>query len=262
MIATFNCLLIRISTILSRIMSMEIDKQTGETTFQNFRQYVASVCTSRMIRLKDSVQEIINEISDTRCFDTYGDPHDLLLIVVKGVENPKVIADVTAIIKECQAQYYSQYLVAISVVDHIATLQAIKLPDGVDYEPDFAKLSIKLDYVNVNECSVAYLIDLWKAVKICVRLPKLFSVLEHIEKGCLSVTWLVPFYAVSSLMDIPQSSPELLWKFSILRMSINKIIFYEVNSNEWCSFLECLSSCVVNRCVRIPKIHVLALFHG
>ena len=207
---------------------MEIDKQTGETTFQNFRQYVAGVCTSRMIRLKDSVREIINEISDTRCFDMYGDPYDLLLIVVNGVGNPKLIAELTAIIKECQAQYYSQYLVAITVVDHIATLQATKLPDGVDYEPDFAKLSIKLDYLKVKECSVAYLIDLWKAVKIYVRLPNLFSVLKHIEKGCLSVTWLVPFYAVPSLMDIPQSSPELLWKFPILRMSINKIIFYEV----------------------------------
>ena len=230
MIAKFNGLVVRISTILSDKMSMEIDKQTGETTFQNFRQYVAGVCTSRMIRLKDSVREIINEISDTRCFDIYGDPYDLLLIVVKGVGNPKLIAELTTIIREYQAQHYSQYLVAITVVDHIATLQTRKLPDRMDYEPNFDKLSIKLDDVIVNECSVQYLIDLWKAVKSCVRLPNLFSVLEHIEKGCLSVTWLVPSYAVSSLMDLPQSSPKLFRKFSILRMSINEIIFYEVNS--------------------------------
>ena len=230
MIATFNVLVVHLTTILSCRMSMEKDKETGETTFQNFRQYVASVCNNRRIRLKNSVLEIFDKIKDMGCYDQYGDPYDFLLIVVKGVGNIELVAELTTIVEEYQAKHYSQYLVAIMVVDHITTLQSIKLPDRKDYEPDYNELSIKLDYVNVNECSIDYLTNLWQAVKRFVRLPNLYSVLARIEKGCLSVTWLVPVYAGSSLMDLPRYSPKLFIMFPILRMSINGVNFYEVNS--------------------------------
>ena len=84
--------------------------------------------------------------------------------------------------------------------------------------------------VNVNDCSMAYLVDLWEAAKRCVRLPDLFSVLAAIEEGSLIVTWLVPVYAIPALMRLPRSSPNLFRKFSILRMTINGVCFFKVSN--------------------------------
>ena len=228
--AMFNDLIVRISTILSQTMSVEIDEKTGQTTFQRFRQYVAGLCINRKIQCMRSVEEIFDEINDKWCWDFEGDPYDLLLAVVKGVGNSELVSELITDIEESQAEHYSCYLVATKVADHIATLGDRKLAGATEYQPDFEVLSFKLEDVNVNECSLAYLTDLWKAVKRCVRLPNLFSVLADIEKGCVSVTWLVPTYAVPALIRLPQSSPELFSKFSILTMNINGVCFFDVSN--------------------------------
>ena len=228
--AMFNDLIVRISTILSQRMSIEIDEKNSQKTFQRFRQYVAGVCTNRRIQRMRSVEEIFDEINDKWCWDFEGDPYDLLLSVVKGVGNSELVPGLIADIEEIQAKHYSRYLVATKVADHIATLGARKLAGATEYKPDFEELSFKLEDVNVNECSLAYLTDLWKAVKRCVRLPDLFSVLADIEEGCVSVTWLVPTYAVPVLTRLPQFSPELFSKFSILMMNINGVCFFDVSN--------------------------------
>ena len=228
--AMFNDLIVRISTILSQRMSIEIDEKTGQKTFQRFRQYVAGVCINRKIQHMRSVEEIFDEINDKWCWDLEGDPYDLLLAVVKGVGNSELVPGLILDIEEIQAEHYSRYLVATKVADHIATLGARKLAGATEYKPDFEELSLKLEDVNVNECSLAYLIDLWKAIKRCIRLPDLFSVLADIEEGCVSVTWLVPTYAVPALTRLPQSSPELFSKFSILTMNINGVCFFDVSN--------------------------------
>ena len=51
------------------------------------------------------------------------------------------------------------------------------------YRPNFTKLSIILDDVNVNESSISYLFNLWEAMKRVCQLPDLFSVLANIEEG-------------------------------------------------------------------------------
>ena len=224
--AKFSDLVVTISTTLGRRMSMELDETTGEETFQQFRQYVAGVCTNCCnITKKQSIREIFEEITSKCCWDEDGDPYDLLLSIVRRVKD----SELTVRVEECQAEHYSQYLVATRVVDHIATLGTNRFVDCMqEYKPDFEKLTCKLDDVNVNDCSLAYLTDLWKAVKRYVRLPDLFSVLADIEEGCLSVTWLVPKYAVPALMRLPESSFELFSKFSISRMAINGVYIYKV----------------------------------
>ena len=201
---------------------MELDQQSGEETFQRFREYAAGVCNDSSIEDKRSVREIFRAIRDGKCWDLNGDPYHLLLQVMEGVEDPELMASV----EEAHENYYTQYLVATKVVDHMFEHEADK-PE--DYRPDFTKLSIKLDKINVNDSSVAYLIDLWEAVKRCLQLPDLFSVLFAIQNGSLIVTWLVPVYAIPALMRLPRSSPNLFSKFPILRMTINGVCFFEVS---------------------------------
>ena len=217
--AHFLNLVTHITTILSRRMSMELDERSGEETFQQFREYVAGVCNDSSIEDKRSVREIFRVIR--KCWDLNGDPYHLLLQVMEGVEDAELMASV----EEAHENYYSQYLVATKVVDHIIEH---KVDKPKDYRPNFTKLSMKLDKININECSLAYLIDLWEAVKRCVQLPDLFSVLAAIEDGSLIVTWLVPVYAIPALMRLPRSSPNLFRKFSILRMTINGVCIFEV----------------------------------
>ena len=153
---------------------MELDQQSGEETFQRFREYAAGVCNDSNIEDKRSVREIFRAIRDGKCWDLNGDPYHLLLQVMEGVEDPELMASV----EEAHENYYTQYLVATKVVDHMFEHEADK-PE--DYRPDFTKLSIKLDKINVNDSSVAYLIDLWEAVKRCLQLPDLFCAVRNSE---------------------------------------------------------------------------------
>ena len=223
--AKFFGLVARISTTLGRRMSMELDKQSGEETFQQFREYVAGVCNDSSIECNRTVREIFGAIRDRKCWDLNGDPYHLLLQVMEGVEDAELMASV----EKAHENYYTQYLVAAKVVNHMFEHKSDK---PVDYRPNYTKLSIKLDEININDCSVSYLLDLWEAVKCCVRLPDLFSVLAAIEEGSLIVTWLVPVYAIPALMRLPRSSPDLFSKFPIIWMTINGVCFFEVNIRE------------------------------
>ena len=203
---------------------MAFDEQSGEEIFQQFREYVAGVCNDSSIEDKRTIREIFGAIRDK--WDLNGNPYDLLLQVMEGVDDAELIECV----EEAHEKYYTQYLVATKVADHIID-HKMDAPEDLEYRPNFTRLSMKLGKVNVNDCSMAYLVDLWKAVKRCVQLPDLFSVLAAIEEGSLIVTWLVPVYAIPALMRLPRSSPKLFRKFSILRMTINGVCFYEVRNS-------------------------------
>ena len=84
---------------------MEMDEQSGETTFQRFRQYVAGVCNDRSIVCKRTVREILGVIRDRSFWDL--DPYDLLLVVMASVEDAELMASV----EKAQENYYTQYLV-------------------------------------------------------------------------------------------------------------------------------------------------------
>ena len=221
--AKFFGLVARISTTLGRRMSMELDEQSGEETFQQFREYVAGVCNDSSIESKRTVREIFGAIRDGKCWDLNGDPYHLLLQVMEGVEDAELLASV----EKAHENYYTQYLVATKVVDHMFEHIADK-PDN--YKPNLTKLSMNLDKICVNDCSMSYLTELWDAVKCCVQLPDLISVLATIEGGSLIVTWLVPVYAIPALTRLPRSSPDLFDKFSIIRMTINGVCFFEVSN--------------------------------
>ena len=221
----FFGLVAHVSLTLSQRMSMQLDKQSGTETFQQFREYVAGMCSDGIVQSKITVGEILGVIRDKKYWDLDGDPYDLLLSIVEGTND----AELKASIEKGQEDYYTQYLVAAKVADFMLKYEAKDEESSpVEYRPNFAQLSLKLSKVNVNECSMAYLTDLWKAVKRCVHLPNLFSVLASIEKGCLRVTWHVPTYAVPALAKLPRSSPEFFEKFSIVRMTINGVCFYQV----------------------------------
>lgn len=220
----FFSLVARISTTLDQRMSLELDEQNGGEIFQRFREYVSGVCNDGSIASKATVREIFGVIRDRGYWDIDGQPYDLLLSIVEEVEDEELIAAV----ENGHKNYYTQYLVTTKVADHIFEYQRKKLVEAVAYMPNLKQLSVKLDGVTVDECSMAYLTDLWKAVKCCVQLPDLFSVLADIEKGCLSVTWLVPTYVVPALTRLSRYSQELYRKFCIKKMNINGVCFYEV----------------------------------
>ena len=204
---------------------MELDERSGEETFQLFREYVAGVCNDRKIECKRNVRDIFCVIRSKKFWDLKGDPYHLLLDIIAGVDPED--KELTESVEKAHENYYTQYLVATKVINHMFECKA-DIPE--DYRPNCAQLSIKLDKINVNECSVAYLFHLWDAVKRCVLLPKLFSVLAAIEYGSLIVTWLVPVYAIPAIMRLPHSSPDLFSKFSIQKMTINGVCFFEVSN--------------------------------
>ena len=227
---------------LDQKMSMEMDEQSGDLTFRLFREYVAGLSCSNL-QNKRTVGEIFGTIRENKCWDLAGNPYSLLRSIVEWIGDKKLLKEV----EEARRDYYNHYLVAAKVVDHISTREMSALSESVKYVPNFASLSIKLGGVKVNECSLAYLTDLWETVKDCVILPDLFSVLTSIEVGSLVVTWLVPSYAVPALMRLARSAPDPLKKFSIISMTINGVCFYKVSQcvpilHSLLVFLLCFSS--------------------
>lgn len=224
----FYDLVANVSVTLSQKLSMELDERNGVRKFKCFREYVAGLCgmQSDSIRHKKTVGEIFGVIQESKCWDLNGNPYNLLLSIVEGVGD----LELTRTVEEKHLEYYAEYLVATKVADHICVCNASELSDPEKYQPNYTRLSIKLGGVKVNECSLAYLIDLWKAVKKYVLLPDLFSVLASIEEGSLVVTWLVPPHAVPAFMKLPYSFPEFLRKFSITAMMVNGVCFFEVSS--------------------------------
>ena len=220
----FFSLVAHISMTLDQRMSMERDKHNGELTFQLFREYVAGLSCSDL-QSKRTVGEIFGTIHDNKCWDLAGNPYSLLHSIVEWIGDKELLEEV----EEARRQYYNQYLIASKVVDHISTREISASSQSVKYAPNFASLSIKLGGVNVNECSLAYLTDLWETVKECVTLPDLYSVLTSIEVGSLVVTWLVPSYAVPAVMRLASSAPDPLKKFSIVSMMMNGVCFYNVS---------------------------------
>ena len=91
-----------IAATLGQRMSMELDEQTGGVMFQQFRQYVAGVCNNGSVQNKTTVVEIFRTIREKKCWDLNGDPYNLLLSIVRGVEDTELTASVQ---KERDAYY-------------------------------------------------------------------------------------------------------------------------------------------------------------
>ena len=246
--AKFFGLVVKVSRTLGQKMSLRLDQQNGEETFQQFREYVAGLCTIENSRKQNAatVEEIFGLIHEKKCWDLQGDPYDLLVEVLCEVAD----AELMAIVEKSHEEYYTEYMVATKVADHLPNLQTETLSE---YSPNFSRLTMKLDKVNVTECSIAYLTELWKNVKRCVQLPDLFSVLAGIEEGCIAVTWLIPTYAVPALTRLPQTSPELFHTFAITRMDINGVCFFNVSSRSCIQVEFSLRTSVISYDLESPK---------
>lgn len=225
MIAKFFDIVTDIPMILDRRMSLELDERNNEEKFRRFRKYVSGVCNDGSIENKTTVSEIFQAIRAAGHWDLYGQPYDLLLLVVEGLKDEDLIMEM---VQKGQQEYYTQYLVATKISDYIKQHKSEKLTHAVEYTPNMETLSISLD-LEVNIFSMAYLVDLWEAIKRCSRLPRLFCVLSSIEEGSLTVTWLVPTYAVPTLKTLPRSSPQLFTEFPIMKVTINGTCIYKVH---------------------------------
>ena len=207
---------------------MELDIKCDELKFRQFREYVAGVCNDSSIQSKITIGEIFGWIQDKKYWDLNGDPYDLLLTIMERVEDENLMDSV----ETAHGNYYTQYLFVTKIVHHLLYNTAVELKE---YRPNFSRLSVKLNKINVNEHSMSYVTELWQAVKRYLNLPNLFSVLASIDEGCLCVTWLVPVYAVPAFIKLPYCSM-MFSKYSIIRMTINEVCFFEVSGVLRCHF--------------------------
>ena len=208
---------------LNKKMSMELDEQRGEDTFQLFRLQVAGFCNDDSLAERKNVLEIFRNLLTMQCWDLNGDPYELLLSIAEAAGDEEI----TETVQKFQQEYHTEYLVTTKIADYIA-YQNAKPVKSIPPRPNLVKLSMKLGDVKVDESSLAYLTDLWKSVKRCVNLPDLYSILASVEEGCVSVTWLVPTYAISALRRLPKLASELLIKYDVTNIHINGVCIYVV----------------------------------
>ena len=91
----------------------------------------------------------------------------------------------------------------------------------------FKKLSIK-SKVNVTDHSLNYVYNLWCSLANQFSLPHPAMILKTIAKGCLDITWLIPFNLVEHITKMAQETSSMFAKERVLRVMLEEQCIYSV----------------------------------
>ena len=83
--------------------------------------------------------------------------------------------------------------------------------------------------IKFHKHTIQYLIDVWKAFSNRYLVPDSppTCLLDHIRKGCLSVTWLVPSYLIPQLVKKAKADITFFQEYHILKVTVGGKVVYE-----------------------------------
>ena len=88
------------------------------------------------------------------------------------------------------------------------------------------KLSVKVK-ANVTEKTMKYVSELWDSLAYQVKLPVTALLFHRVAKGCVEITWLLPFHLTDFTTRQLQKSTNYFQKKNILRVNIADMCVYE-----------------------------------
>ena len=110
------------------------------------------------------------------------------------------------------------YVLVVKMKDYLDA----ELQQGEQSQPDpklFDELSVNLK-VNVKENMLKYVNELWDSLAYQVKLPVTALPFHRVAKGCVEITWLVPFHLTPFTTRRLQESSDYFQQENILRVTI------------------------------------------
>ena len=117
------------------------------------------------------------------------------------------------------------YVLVVKMKDYLDA----ELQQGEQSKPDpklFDELSVKLK-ANIAENTLKYVSELWDSLAYQVKLPVTALPFHRIAKGCVEITWLVPFHLTHFTTRRLQESSDYFRHENILKVTIAGRCVYE-----------------------------------
>ena len=124
---------------------------------------------------------------------------------------------------------YEQALAGYILVTKMQDYLDAELQQGEQSKPDpklFDELSVKVK-ANVTEKTLKYVNELWDSLAYQVKLPVTALPFHRVAKGCVEITWLLPFHLTHFATRQLQESIDYFRKENIIRMTIAGRCVYE-----------------------------------
>ena len=105
----------------------------------------------------------------------------------------------------------------------------VDLQQGEQSKPDpklLDELSVKVK-ANVTEKTMKYVSELWDSLAYQVKLPVTALPFQKVAKGCVEITWLLPFHLTHFATRRLQESTDYFQEQNIIRVTIAGRCLYE-----------------------------------
>ena len=117
------------------------------------------------------------------------------------------------------------YVLVVKMKDYLDA----ELQQGEQSKPDprlFDELSIKLN-ANVTDKTMKYMSELWDSLAYRIKVPVTALPFHKVAKGCVEITWLVPFHLTHFTTRRLQESSDYFREANIIRVTIARRCVYE-----------------------------------
>ena len=136
------------------------------------------------------------------------------------------------LLMETYRQDLESYKVTTKIIEHITAAKATpskqkELERPARYDQQYYQtLSWKLNLTRVTDHSLKYIDDLWNKFANLYNLPPRVVLLDHIQRGCVSVVWLIPTHLAPQIHLAPLSDA-FYRKHKITRVEFDGICIYQ-----------------------------------
>ena len=222
-----------------KLKEKQIDFEDFQTFLRSF--FPPGECIPR----SSNMNEIFEAITRHKLWN-YWNYHSLKEIVtVFAADDPDILLWI-----ETYRQDLESYMVTTKLIHHIATVGDSPLEEKQLATADqryYKKLSCKLK-MKFTDQSLKYIDDLWKEVANLYGLPPYVALLHHIQKGCISIVWLIPSHLAPKILSVRVAPPSVDFyrKHAITRVILgDECIYHEEEERH-----------------KVPDLATVLLFHS
>ena len=147
---------------------------------------------------------------------SYKNYHFLTVIIKTFI--PDLHADMVDYQKD-----YAGYQFATNLEQHLADET-----DLVDPNPELVsclKITVR---VKLSDRALKYVEELWELLLVRFELPPYQLLLKRISGGSIDISWCFPQCETTRMVEVVKSSSQFFSDHSIIRVSINEQVFYEL----------------------------------
>ena len=215
---------VKFASLLTNVRKKLREKQINS---EDLSFLANSIFLREYIPKSSSVNEIFEIMNHHRLWD-YWNYYLLEEFIHFATDDPEAKAMV-----ETYRQDLDSYKVTKTIIDHVDSFNETPEEKGqlnqlARYDQlCYKNLSMKIQ-MNFTDHSLKYIDDLWNRYANLYGLPPHVALLDHIQKGCFSIVWLIPSHLAAQICDAaPPLSSDFYRKHEITRVEIDGRCIYD-----------------------------------